>query len=415
MLHEGRVVPALIVLSHDEQRERLRRDCPEAVPNAAVTGDICFDRLRASLPLRPTYRRALGLRAAQRLIVITSTWGADSLLGVDPDLPRLLAAALPADEFRIALAPHPNIAAFHSEYQFGSYLADAKRAGVLVPENVDAWRACLIAADLTIGDHGSVAFYSCALGIPLLLSTAPTHTVDPASPIAQLLNAAPRLDTAGDPATQIRRTITDHDPNRYAEITARTTSVPDRSAELLRAALYRTMGLDEPTAPAEIDTLPLPPIAFTGADAHVVQVRITDRTATLTRYPAERLRSPDAPPVPNTHLAVETRETYRRWLDFADVLLGPPGADTPTWIAETLARLPGCAVAAAPAPDGDWLVGDRDTQLGVEGPYSAGRLFASIAYCASTQGQPLSDLPGEWVIHCADETFEVSVTLCKPN
>ncbi|MFI7639906.1 hypothetical protein [Nonomuraea sp. NPDC049400] len=57
LVHEGRVVPAAIALSHDEQLTRLARDCPEAVPRAVVTGDPVFDRMVANAERRDRYRR----------------------------------------------------------------------------------------------------------------------------------------------------------------------------------------------------------------------------------------------------------------------------------------------------------------------------------------------------------------------
>src|SRR5207249_12258290 len=59
LLHNGRLVPSTIVLSHTEQLDRLARACPEAVGAALVAGDPCFDRMLASRPLRETYRQAL--------------------------------------------------------------------------------------------------------------------------------------------------------------------------------------------------------------------------------------------------------------------------------------------------------------------------------------------------------------------
>jgi hypothetical protein len=60
LMWDGAVVPAAVALAH---REELARSCPEALPVAEVVGDPCYDRIDASLPLRPAYRRALGLVA----------------------------------------------------------------------------------------------------------------------------------------------------------------------------------------------------------------------------------------------------------------------------------------------------------------------------------------------------------------
>ncbi|WP_280390233.1 hypothetical protein [Nocardia wallacei] len=409
LLHAGRVVPSVIVLSHTEQVERLRQSCPAAAPRSLVAGDICFDRLRASMPLRPSYRRSYGLRRGQRLIVVSTTWGKDSLLGTAPDLPRTIAAALPSDEYRTVLALHPNIRSFHSRWQVAEYLAGVARAGVDVLDSVRDWRTAVAAADLVIGDHGSIPFYAAAAGIPVLLAAAPLPAVDPVSPVAQLLRTAPKLDIATDIERQVERTISSHNPQEYAELSALATSEPGGGAATLRAAVYRALRLPEPAEPAVTSVLPLPERALGGPNAHVVHVDIAaDRSATITRFPAERLHT-DLPNGAGTHLAVGVTETHAQWLYSADVLIGDTGADTEGWVAESLSRLPGCALATAPTPDGDWLVGDRTSLLRVAASDPAHHLFASVAYQLISRGRTLGELTGRWMIRCATSSFVVTV------
>lgn len=408
LLHNNKVVPSTIVLSHIEQRERLLEACPEAVPHALVAGDICFDRLRASLPLRASYRRAFGVQGHQKLVVISSTWGPDSLVATHPGLPQRLAETLPIDEFRLMMALHPNIRSHHSRWQVSEYLAACERSGIYVPSDIDEWRAGIVAADLTVGDHGSVGFYSTALGNPLILAAAPDHTVDPHSPIAGLMNLAPRLDTTADLAEQMRRTIAEHDPRRYAQITALTTSEADRSPAILRAAMYRTLGLSEPSEPAEISAVPLPSGRIVGPHSHLVHVKLgTVGTAAVTRFPAERLRTDTATPR-GAHLAIGVRDPRRQWLEIADVMVGATGEDTEQWIVDTLTQLPGCALATAPISRDSWLLGTRAGDLlRIEGTPSACRLFASVAYQWLLPGRASATLAGPWRIGCAGREHSI--------
>ncbi|MEV2225097.1 hypothetical protein AB0E01_35260 [Nocardia vinacea] len=333
------------------------------------------------------------------------------MLAVAPDLPRKLAETLPVDEFRIVLAPHPNIRAGHSAWQLTEYLAAAVRAGVHVPDDIDAWRTAIVSADLVIGDHGSVGFYSTALGNPLLLAAAPKHTVDPRSPIARLISAAPPLDPTGDLATQVHRSMADHDPQRYSAITALTTSEPDVSARILRTEMYRTLRLPEPDQPAELSALPLPRHRLNGPDSHLVVAELgTDRTATITRFPAERLRFDSATPR-GAHLAIGVDEPRRRWLELADIAIGTTGSDTQEWITATLASLPGCALASAPLGDRRWLLGnDANEFFTVNGSDIPCRMFASVAYQWLVAGGNANGLAGHWRIHCAGRTHRVDVS-----
>ncbi|KAF0846698.1 hypothetical protein FNL39_104119 [Nocardia caishijiensis] len=366
--------------------------------------------MRASRALRPSYRQAFGLSPGQKLVVVSSTWGPESLLGAAPGLLLRLAEQLPFDEFRILLAPHPNIVAGHSSWQFGEYTAAARRAGVTIPKDVDAWRTAIIAADIVVGDHGSVPFYSAALGIPLILATAPVESVDPRSPIAKLLDTAPRIDIRGDLATQIRDVIIDHDPDRYSPITTFTTSEPDASPANLRSLMYRTMKFPEPAEPAELSALPMPSQPLHAPHSYLAVVRSgRNRTASIIRYPAERLRSGYETPR-GTYIVVGTTEPRRRWMQLADAVVGDPSSQTTAWIAETLAALPGSMLAAAPDEAGVWYLGDRTgTIVTATGDACHLPLVTPLACHHLAQSRPLSEFAGEWEIDCADRILVVTV------
>lgn len=185
----GRVVPAVIGLSHEEQLERLRRSCPQALPLARVVGDPCFDRLLASLAERDRYRRLLGAVGGRRLVVVSSTWSEHSLLGRCPDLPLRLVRELPADEYAVAVVLHPNIWARHNPLDL---LREAVSAGLLVVPPQNGWQAALVAADWVVGDHGSVSLYGAALDRVTLLAATGEAELAPDSPATPSVAAPPR-------------------------------------------------------------------------------------------------------------------------------------------------------------------------------------------------------------------------------
>ncbi|HEY4021351.1 MAG TPA: hypothetical protein VGM75_21870 [Pseudonocardiaceae bacterium] len=362
MLHKGRLIPSILVLSHHEQRQRLGRSCPAALSVALVAGDPCFDRILLSTPLRESYRHAFGLAEHQRLVVVSSTWGAKSLFGHCPDLPMRLAEQLPLDEFRIAVVLHPNIWFGHSPGQLRAWLADCDRAGIIVLPPEEGWRAALIASDLTIGDYGSVTFYSAAQGAPLLLATRPTELLDPDSPIAALLAAAPQLDPKQRLVDQVRDAIDQHAPEQYAHITAKTTSEPGRSHALLRTAIYRKLRLSEPNTPVSVSAVPMPTRSARPVDAQLIGVYPRDEGIELSRFPAEVLyRAPEV--ARGRFLVVGTDQPRQAWLERADALVRDSPGPVGRWIEGSLAALPGCLVAAARDESGQWVVGDRAGRL----------------------------------------------------
>jgi hypothetical protein len=240
---DGAVLPAALLLSHERERDVLRRQCPEALAVATVVGDPCFDRLIASRPWRDRYRRALGVEPGQRLVVVCSTWGRDGLFGGVPDLlPRVL-DQLPPAGFRVAALLHPAVWEAHGRRQVRAWTRDCREAGLILPERGDDWRAFVVAADRVIGDHGSVTAYAAGLGRPLLHLAPPGRAARaPGSPHRLLATAADRLDPDAPLLPQLRAAR----PVEHAPLRAALTSRPGRADALIRHEMYRLLRLAQP-------------------------------------------------------------------------------------------------------------------------------------------------------------------------
>jgi len=258
LLAYGRVVPSAVLLAHEDHRDRLVADCPEAASAVVVTGDPTFDRLRASLPHRAAYRDALGAGPGQRLVVVSSTWSPGSLAGRDPELPARLVAELDGRDHRVAAILHPNIWIMHGYRQVRSWYDACTRAGLRLLPPEEGWRAALVAADVVLGDHGSVTYYAAALGRPLLLGTFPDDDVQPDTHVALLGRLAPRLDAHRPVRAQLDAAIEQYAPLRYTRLRALASSVPGQAARLIRRTLYRLMALPEPADPAFALPVPAP-------------------------------------------------------------------------------------------------------------------------------------------------------------
>ncbi|RPK40142.1 hypothetical protein EES39_25745 [Streptomyces sp. ADI92-24] len=358
VLANGVPIADALVLSHPEQCDRLRAACPEAAPTAVLAGDPCFDRVLAARPYRERFRRALGVRAGQRLIVLNSTWNPESFFGDggaggDDLLPALLpwlAREFPVDEYRFAAVLHPNIWHGHGPGQVRAWLDRARRCGLVLIDPLEGWRQALVAADAVVGDHGSVTFYAAALGTPVLLAAAPLHELDPGAPVSDFMREAPRLDPREPLREQIDRLIEHHRP--LPGPAAYTTSVPGEAAVRLRTLFYSMMGAAEPEWPASLDPLPLPghePVSVT-APLHVLTRVPSPGEVVVTRWAG----SPPAAECAGgeVHIAVheDTRDVDQ--LELADVIFRDGLPDDPrfgspaVWTEEVLQRHPGCALAA---------------------------------------------------------------------
>ena len=246
---QGAVVPRAIALPHRDDLRALARWCPEAVPAAEVVGDPTYDRIAASLPFRASYREALRVGADEHLVLTTSTWGGRSAFSrLDALLPRLL-TELPRRRYRVALLVHPNVWSLHGHFQVRSWLADCRRAGVVVlPPEAD-WRAALIASDSVIGDYSSVTLYASMTGTPIVLARYPYQDANPVSPGVDMALAAPALSPTRPLAEQLAYAASVYPRREFARIARRISSEPGRFNARMRQLMYRILEIGQPAYP----------------------------------------------------------------------------------------------------------------------------------------------------------------------
>lgn len=379
-----------MAISHPEQREQLRHDRGDAAGRCRVIGDPTYDRLCASLPLRDHYRGRLGVAPDQRLVVITSTWRGDSLLGGWRDLPARLLGELPADEYRVAAVLHPNIHSWHGAFHTAQVFADAYAAGLLRIPPVDGWRAALIAADLVIGDHGSVTLYGAGLDRPVLLGSTGTTTV-PGTPPEELARTADRLTPGLPLREQIERGIDTYPPGRFAGLTERMFARRGEAVPALRELLYRRLGLPEPDRPAALLAVPDPHPDVAEPRSFAVHSRLSaPGRIRLWRYPAAVAGAGTSGPGVLRHLSVGEDEPDRLLPANASVIVRRyPVEDADAWIRATLRRYPGALLAACTLGDG-CLAGLRDgTRISATGPHDDVALAASAVYTCLRTGIPI--------------------------
>lgn len=260
LLHDGRVVPSALVLSHHGQLDTVVRQVPNVAPVSVVAGDPCYDRLLVSHPYRPDYRAALGIPVDKKLVVVASTWGRHALFGRDPDLLPTLLAELDSGH-RVAALIHPAVWFGHGPRTVRAWLSDAIAAGLLLIGPHQDWRTAMLAADAVIGDHGSTTVYAAALGVPLLHTGLPVGEVDSDAPQAWLGVHATVLDRNLPIARQLRA-ATEKAPALRDGVVARLTSEPGRSHQLLRQEMYRLLGLSVPGRHRGADRIPLPELRY---------------------------------------------------------------------------------------------------------------------------------------------------------
>ncbi|MEU5837275.1 hypothetical protein ABZ820_26895 [Streptomyces diacarni] len=402
LLESGR---AWLAVSHPAQEEQLLATHPKSAGHTLLVGDPCFDELVSSHKRRRAYREALGVAEHQRLVMVSSTWGPTSLLGRFPQLLPRLIAQLPCDEYRVGAIVHPNVWSAHGAWQIRTLQSSALDAGLLLMPAIHAWRPALVAADVLIGDHGSVTLYGAAAGTPLLLAAFGDDAV-PGTAVHTLSSAAPRLDTRGSLRRQVEDVIREHTPQRYATVTTQAFAEPGHALARLRTALYRLLKLPEPSSlPPTPPVLPVPDPPAAPVTSWQVTTGITEDTATPTvtvrRFPATVTAYGTTPPETAalfTHLACADDERDRRLTESASVLVRRRPASVTIealrWIGNTLAELPGSLLAASAVSGGGCLVGLRDgrvVEAAATGRALDAGLPAAVVYALLRAGLSLDD------------------------
>lgn len=259
LVQDGEVVPSVIVLGHEDERERLGRECPEALPAAEVVGDPCYDRIAVSFPSRAGYRTALGVAPGQRLVLVSSTWGKYALVNRDWRLLERLVAELPREGYRVALMLHPHVWSTHGAWTVRSWFAALRRAGLVLLDHRADWCGAMAAADFVVGDHGSGTLYGTMTGVPVLISaTQKGELVVPGSPVDELHSFAPRLRSDRALERQLLRSAVAYDRARHEQVAERITSEPGRYVHRMRSVLYRQLRLRAPDVPLTTGPAPLP-------------------------------------------------------------------------------------------------------------------------------------------------------------
>lgn len=352
-----RIIPSALALPHSEQWRRLHEQSPELAARATVVGDPCFDRILAHRGRRDRYRGLLGVGPEKNLVVLSSTWNQNSLLGGQRDIVHQLLAELPTDEYQFALIAHPNVWATEGADRVHMWFQREQAAGLRIIPPEEGWRATLIASDLVIGDHGSVTYYASAIDRPVLLAAFDGDELDSASPLLTYRNMVPSLDLSEPLLPQVLHALKQPSPDTARLLIEN----PGTCAEHLRS-LIDTLLEAAPTGDAHFAELPDPPAFAPTSTGWRVEADIDIATPhmELRRYPPH----PSTPDRSHRRSLVLDREdvSSHRWQAAEGWSNRTPTEELPAaeWLVHTLREHPRATIAVADTAHGHALVLDRD-------------------------------------------------------
>lgn len=408
ILRDGEVFADAIVLSHREQLDRLAQATPAALDRAVVAGDPCFDRLITSAARRRDYRRALGVDE-ETVVVVSSTWGENSLFGRHPDLLSELVGELTLDH-AVAAVLHPNVWFAHGPGQVRRWLGDALRSGLRLVPPFRGWQQAILAADAVIGDHGAVTGYAAAIGVPTLLATFPDEEIARGSAIETLGEKAPVLDQDRPFEEQIHDAIEYHHAGSGSDVAELTSSMPGKAADLLRALFYRLMELPEPAHPPLLVPYPtdeLRPEHQAVAATWIATEWLDDQVVQLHGWPADvTARRGRGPRATEAHLVVHADHPRRDLRGNASIVVCPPDRD----LASALRQRAACQLAVTVDPDGTYRILHRDgDQLTVAARSPDPAIVASAVHSWTVHKGHWGALPTELTIKTGTRAIPVTI------
>jgi hypothetical protein len=339
----------------------------------------------------------------QQLILISSTWWFRSLFGTWPDLIRQLLAELPVDRYRVAAVLHPHVWQAHSRLQVRTWLADCLRAGLILVPPLEGWSAAVIAADLTIGDHGAVTCYAAAMDMPVLLGAFPEQDVAEGSCVDVLGRTAPMLDRHRPLRAQVDEALEAFRPGDFSAVTEMISSAPGVAAARLRPLCYRLMGLDEPETAVLIPLFVADDLrSGVPREPRIAAIRAAGvlsgpDSITLTRHPADVMRGrslPD-PILADAHLAVHAEHPMPALRTSADIVFAghrETGGQVEKWLDEAMSDHPCGLLTAVVIATDRVLVGLREgSHLELTGRGQDPLAWVSALYIRLT-ARPAGDL-----------------------
>lgn len=266
LVRHGRVVPAVIGVAHENQREVLRTVIPETEEITRVVGDPAYDRASADRSRRGELRRAMGVTDDQRLVLLSSTGAPDSLFWRHQELLDRSVSEL-SSEYVVVAVLHPGVWFRYSPRQIRGWYEQARRRGLRILEPASPWLAACLGADVVIGDQGSVTYYAAGLGAAVLLAGGQPESILAGSQVGELHRDSPRYRADLPLGPQVERALSAHRSDSVEHRAALLTSAPGRSHALLRSLLYELLDLPEPEAPAAPRPLTVPRFLTEGGTA----------------------------------------------------------------------------------------------------------------------------------------------------
>ncbi len=248
MSHWGRPLFASIFEASAAERDRTVAAYPALAPYLCMVGDLRSDRMLELRTRREQIRSEMGFAPADKVVLIQSTWGPQSIMERwGRELLSEAVRLLDEGKYKFIASTHPHH--WHgpraAQQPWGKYLAELKRPGLVVIKPGDDWGKFMVASDLAVTDNTSLSATYCQLHKPLAFIALPEDTVPPGSTVAQLYSISPHLESPAELESMIDQVLKDYPYDKLKQTAHEVNSLPGEAAGRIRRELYRLLDLCE--------------------------------------------------------------------------------------------------------------------------------------------------------------------------
>jgi hypothetical protein len=180
---------------------------PALAGRVVVTGSLIVDELKVDNMDRESMRTRLGLQPEECVVHVVSTWGEASLAATIGDT-LLAAASTLGTPYRFLFSLHPRFDKLGGTGRARSEILKRWASkGFEIDEVNEKWRQFVIASDIAIADHSSLALYHHVLGKPVIYVRVDKEALLHGSPFHLLGNRSRYFNGGDDLRTVIPEAI----------------------------------------------------------------------------------------------------------------------------------------------------------------------------------------------------------------
>lgn len=241
--HHGEWRYQYMFCQSDEVRMAAEKEYPHVCGRIFVVGDMKNDKILALAKSRDEIRSAMSIQPSDRVILLLSSWGPDSLFHVCGEYLLREAHSLVTNGYKFIISIHPNeyeggARLPGSDVSFGAHIESmcSGRPGFVVRPPLADNESFIVASDIVITDHTSAVEPAILLGRPIIASIIRDESLWVHSVRFKYRNIVPKLNCQKSLLEQVKSLSEDYPYETMREIAGAMHSYPGQGS--LRIAKF---------------------------------------------------------------------------------------------------------------------------------------------------------------------------------